>query len=87
MLDTVMNEIIKFLFESSITTKAVVIIAIAVYHWKDKKQSKIISKELKLLSLKHSATNYALEKSFKNGYKEYYDNFFKNAYDEDQFLK
>lgn len=82
-----MNEFVKFMLESPVTTKALVLLFVGIFYWRDKFYFKSIKKEIKLLSYKHSATNYALEKSFKNGYKDYYDSELTKQMEEDKFLK
>lgn len=87
MANDIMAETIKLVIESQITTKAVLLIFVALFYWREKFYYKNLKKELKLLSAKHSATNYALEKSFKNGYKEHYNEHLKQEMAEENYLK
>lgn len=86
MIENAMTEVFKFLLESPVTTKGLLLLFVGIFYWRDKTYLKAIKRELKLLSHKQSATNYALEKSFKNGYKDYYDSEMDKLIEEDKYL-
>lgn len=93
-MEAVISEFINVLLASQITTKIVVLLCAGVLVYLQKKfneeKSQMlqdIRKEIQLLSHKITATDYALEQSFQNGYKGYRQDKFQQLIQDDEYLK